>query len=401
LQVNVICYAGETCMYLRVSDQRFALDNNHDVIYQDTKMPHTVIVDQYVCLFDNEWRIVEEVWEYLHNRLHMKHLAFNSVITKGTDLKLYYDFLNQYKIQYTSVSQKTINDFIAWLLQSQSPRTAKTVNRIISSIKDFYRYHESLHKVNNPFKSTYEAINNPARKNSSFFAHTKNTMTTSSIYKIKEFDRGIRVLSKEQIETILSACTMERDRLLFELLLFTGMRIGEALSLDIHAIGISKISSSVQELSMHSNEKDHQKGSRYRQQKSGTRDLFIPTVLMEKLSDYYERIWLKIYETKEMEHEFFFVSEFHNNLGEPLSYQAVWERCRLIGKKTGVFFTPHDFRHTYATLLARNKVSIHKLRKLLGHTHIASTDIYIQIADKEQIIEDLIPFFESYGVIHE
>lgn len=388
-------------MYLRVSDQRFALDNNHDVIYQDTKMPHTVIVDQYVCLFDNEWRIVEEVWEYLHNRLHMKHLAFNSVITKGTDLKLYYDFLNQYKIQYTSVSQKTINDFIAWLLQSQSPRTAKTVNRIISSIKDFYRYHESLHKVNNPFKSTYEAINNPARKNSSFFAHTKNTMTTSSIYKIKEFDRGIRVLSKEQIETILSACTMERDRLLFELLLFTGMRIGEALSLDIHAIGISKISSSVQELSMHSNEKDHQKGSRYRQQKSGTRDLFIPTVLMEKLSDYYERIWLKIYETKEMEHEFFFVSEFHNNLGEPLSYQAVWERCRLIGKKTGVFFTPHDFRHTYATLLARNKVSIHKLRKLLGHTHIASTDIYIQIADKEQIIEDLIPFFESYGVIHE
>lgn len=388
-------------MYLRVSDQRFALDNNHDVIYQDTKMPHTVIVDQYVCLFDNEWSIVEEVWEYLHNRLHMKHLAFNSVITKGTDLKLYYDFLNQYKIHYTSVSQKTINDFIAWLLQSQSPRTAKTVNRIISSIKDFYRYHESLHKVNNPFKSTYETINNPARKNSSFFAHTKSTLTTSSIFKIKEFDCGIRVLSKEQIETILSACTMERDRLLFELLLFTGMRIGEALSLDIHAIGISKISSSVQELSMNSNEQDHHKGSRYRQQKSGARDLFIPTALMEKLSDYYERIWLKMYETKEMEHEFFFVSEFHNNLGEPLSYQAVWERCRLIGKKTGVFFTPHDFRHTYATILARNKVSMHKLRKLLGHTHIASTDIYIQIADKEQIVEDLIPFFESYGVIHE
>ncbi|HQS67935.1 MAG TPA: tyrosine-type recombinase/integrase, partial [Sulfuricurvum sp.] len=277
----------------------------------------------------------------------------------------------------------------------------KTVNRIISSIKDFYKYHESLHNINNPFKNTHQIIKNPARVNSSFFAHTKNSLTTSSIFKIKEFDRGIRVLSKEQIETILSACTMERDRLLFELLLFTGMRIGEALSLDINAIGISKIASCVQELRMSSNTEDHQKGSHYRQQKSGVRDLFIPTELMEKLSDYYERIWLKMYETKEMKHEYFFVSEFHNNLGEPLSYQAVWERCRLIGKKTGVFFTPHDFRHTYATILARNKVSMHKLRKLLGHTHIASTDIYIQIADKEQIVEDLIPFFESYGVIHE
>ena len=43
---------------------------------------------------------------------------------------------------------------------------------------------------------------------------------------------------------------MERDRLLFELLLFTGMRIGEALSLDIHAIGVSKVGEAVQDLPM-------------------------------------------------------------------------------------------------------------------------------------------------------
>jgi site-specific recombinase XerD len=99
-----------------------------------------------------------------------------------------------------------------------------------------------------------------------------------------------------------------------------------------------------------------------------------------------------------MDHEFLFISEFHNNLGEPLSYQAVWERCRVIGKKTGIYFTPHDFRHTYATMLARNQMSIDKLRKLLGHRYMASTDIYIQIASKEELVQELIGFYESYGI---
>ncbi len=191
---------------------------------------------------------------------------------------------------------------------------------------------------------------------------------------------------------------MERDRLLFELLLFTGMRIGEALSLDIHAIGVSKVGERVQDLPMNASTDDYAKGSRHRQQKSGPRELFIPTPLMKKLSAYYESVWLDIYTKKEMEHEFFFISEFHNNLGDPLSYQAVWDRCRKIGKICGVFFTPHDFRHTFATTLARNDVGIDRLRKLLGHRDIASTEVYIQIASKEEIVEELIPFYESYGV---
>jgi len=119
---------------------------------------------------------------------------------------------------------------------------------------------------------------------------------------------------------------------------------------------------------------------------------------MKKLTAYYEHTWLDIYSKKEMQHEFFFISEFHNNLGEPLSYQAVWDRCRKIGKKCGIFFTPHDFRHTFATTLARNKVGIERLGKLLGHRDLGSTEVYIHIANKEDVVESLIPFYESYGL---
>ena len=398
-------------MYLRVNEQRYMAsldqDDELELFYTDSPKDGTsndsIVIDQYVCLFDDDFSIVDEVFVFLENRLRVKRLAFNTVATKGSDLKLFYDFLRQHHLQYNRITKNHINDFIAWLmkpedLESTSKRTAKSVNRIVSSVKDFYTFHSSFTDTNDPFKYATETIKRPTHRNKGFYAHTHDASSQKSIFKIKEYDKGIRVLSKEQIETILSACTMERDRLLFELLLFTGMRIGEALSLDIHAIGVSKVGERVQDLPMKMNVDDHGKGSRHRQQKSGPRELFIPTPLMKKLSAYYESVWLDIYAKQEMEHEFFFISEFHNNLGAPLSYQAVWDRCRKIGKICGVFFTPHDFRHTFATTLARNDIGIDRLKKLLGHRDIASTEVYIQIASKEEIVEELIPFYESYGV---
>ena len=371
-------------MYLKVSDQRFALDNNHDVIYQDTKMPHTVIVDQYVCLFDNEWCIVEEVWEYMQYLLDIKKLSFSTVIAKGSDLKLFYEFLQQHKINYRATTLKTIHDFNIWLLQHE----LKPINRILQSLKSFYQYHQHYSALANPF----DISNSPTHPAPSSSRISSNPILHQYL-KIKEFDRGIRILSKDQIEIILNACTMQRDRILFELLLFTGIQIAEALGLDIPSLGIP----AKRLLSL--DEENAQTKSYYHQHKTGIQDLNIPAPLMEKLSNYYEDIWSKIYDSKKMQHEFFFISEFHNNKGKPLTYQAVWERCRVIGKKTGLFFTPEDFRHTHAAVLCHDKEGNKRLRALLGKTHVASADVYAQIAHNDPIMEELIPFYESYGVI--
>jgi len=396
-------------MHLEANEQRYRAvlkDNELEISYKAFTEPLdgvSTIVEQYVCLFDNEWNVVDEVFNFLEHRLHVKRLSYNTVLAKGTDLKLFYDFLSFYKLDYTQIDEKRINDFIAWLLKpdalsSKSKRTAKSTNRIVSSIKDFYAFTARRIGIINPFLYDTETIKRPTRQNKDVYHHNQDGLIHKSLFKIKTFDKGIRVLNKEQIEIILNSCTMPRDRLLFEVLLFTGMRIGEALSLDIYALGISELRESVQTLPMQDNEGDYHKGNQYRGQKSGSRELFIPTTLMKKLDAYYEEVWLEIYRKKEMEHNYFFISEFHGNLGEPLSYQAVWDRCRKIGQACGIFFTPHDFRHTFATILARNSIGIERLSKLLGHRDISSTDIYIQIAKKEEIMEDLIPFYEAYGV---
>ncbi len=232
-------------MYLRINEQSYAIDStssyNPQIYYElsdlDTSKTSYTVIDAYVCLFDDEWKIVNEVWDYLHSRLSVKRLAFNTVVTKGQDIKLFYDFLNTYKLTYSSVNHKQINDFIAWLLipskdsdlmqlNTTSKRSAKTVNRMVSTIKDFYKYHEAVNNINNPFKHGFETIKRPTRQNKSFYAYTQDGLVQKSTFKIKEFDKGVRVLSKEQIQIVLNACKGERDRLLFELLLLTGMRIG-------------------------------------------------------------------------------------------------------------------------------------------------------------------------------
>ena len=43
--------------------------------------------------------------------------------------------------------------------------------------------------------------------------------------------------------------------------------------------------------------------------------------------------------------------------------------------------TPHRLRHTFATRLLNRGMPIHSLKKLLGHQHIDTTQIYARLYD--------------------
>ena len=46
--------------------------------------------------------------------------------------------------------------------------------------------------------------------------------------------------------------------------------------------------------------------------------------------------------------------------------------------------TPHMFRHSFATYLIEEEVDISYVQKLLGHSSIKTTQIYIHVAAKKQ-----------------
>ena len=55
--------------------------------------------------------------------------------------------------------------------------------------------------------------------------------------------------------------------------------------------------------------------------------------------------------------------------------------------------TPHMFRHTFATLLLENDVDIRYIQKLLGHSSLATTEIYAHVtsAKLREIMRDNNP----------
>ena len=68
--------------------------------------------------------------------------------------------------------------------------------------------------------------------------------------------------------------------------------------------------------------------------------------------------------------------------GRPLRYDEAWARVRDLGLAAGVAgVSPHRLRHTYATQLLNNGMSIDGLRRLMGHDNLNTTLIYARLAD--------------------
>ena len=68
--------------------------------------------------------------------------------------------------------------------------------------------------------------------------------------------------------------------------------------------------------------------------------------------------------------------------GKALDYDAAWQRVSCLGQTAGVKgLCPHRLRHTYATHLLNNGLSIEALRRLMGHENLNTTLIYARLAD--------------------
>jgi len=166
------------------------------------------------------------------------------------------------------------------------------------------------------------------------------------------------VLTAVEAQTILDGCDHLRDRLLFALLLDTGMRIGEALGLRHEDLDIAGCQVAV--VSRVNDNRARVKGGRSR---------FIPTSgeLMRLYADY-----LNV-EYGALDSDYVFVNLWGRPHGHPLTYPAVYDLVGRLRRRTGVGFSPHWFRHTYATWLLRRGAGMESVKQLLGHASITTT----------------------------
>lgn len=68
--------------------------------------------------------------------------------------------------------------------------------------------------------------------------------------------------------------------------------------------------------------------------------------------------------------------------GEKLSQNSLRYIITKVFKKVGLKVTPHQLRHSYATELLNNNAPIADVSKLLGHSSMATTQIYTKLSSK-------------------
>lgn len=342
-----------------------------------------------VVLLDDNMRIIKPVYDYL-KYLRLKDRALNTLKANGTDLKIYWNFLNKNCYEYSEVTPNKIGEFVEYLrepkdtdgiviLYAESQRTARTINRILSTVYNFYKYCGMVKDINNPI--IMEDVNRPFGMFKSLLHHTRsNNRTKQSIFKIKESKTTFKLVSDNDAEIFLSNLTTWRDKLIFKIMYLTGARIGEVLELQIEEIPYPDTS---KQIGMFENIKS--KGKR--------RNLYVPMTLLEEIDTFI----MKERNNIDTEHSYIFISQQKQNLGKPLTYRGIYEVFKTVKKKTRISFNFHDLRHTYITHLVEQGMDISVVRIIAGHEHVTTTQQYTHISNK--YLEDSLSKYWSKSML--
>jgi site-specific recombinase XerD len=76
----------------------------------------------------------------------------------------------------------------------------------------------------------------------------------------------------------------------------------------------------------------------------------------------------------------------------PRSIERIVKKYALLSG-VPIFTTPHTLRHSYATDLMNQGVDIRSIQEFLGHSNIATTQIYTQVTNKR--LRDMHRLFHS------
>jgi site-specific recombinase XerD len=195
---------------------------------------------------------------------------------------------------------------------------------------------------------------------------------------IETVSRLPRPLDSDVVTAILKAIppAATRDRALFTLLYETGMRVGEALGLQVADVDLTPDDEKVRVLG---------KGQRER------------TVLLTAAQESIRLLRRHLKLSHLRSGSVFRGDPRYGGSALPLDYTTVrraWQRyCEAAGVKSGTAgaATIHQLRHSRASELVRAGVPLGTVRKVLGHRNIQSTMLYAEV-DQATVKHDLLEY---------
>ncbi|QLG44245.1 tyrosine-type recombinase/integrase [Costertonia aggregata] len=274
----------------------------------------------------------------------------------------------------------SLKAFISYLSleKNYSPHTVKAYRK---DIEAFSRYCRDEHQINDIEAIAYTFIRGWVvslvekgvanrsinRKIASLKAYYKFLLRVGAVtvnplakHKALKTSRKIEVpFSEKEMEEVLLKIPFEddfegmRDKLIIELMYTTGMRRAELIALGMNNVDLSKGSLKVL-------------GKRNKERiipiLPSTRKLFLSYFKKRSTLDFIE------------DAAFVFLSKSGNKIYETLVYRIINKYFSLVSTK--VKQSPHILRHTFATHLLNKGADLNSVKELLGHSSLASTQVY-------------------------
>lgn len=161
------------------------------------------------------------------------------------------------------------------------------------------------------------------------------------------------ILSKEEIGNIIRLTANPKHKVIIAVLYSSGVRREELLNLKIRDIDSNRMLIRVR----------NGKGNK-------SRDTLLAQNTLELLRNYYRK-----YHPAEYLFESF-------RPGVPYSSTSVEKVVQRASQRAGItkHIYPHSFRHTFATHLLEQGTNLKVIQKLLGHTSLRSTMVYLHLA---------------------
>ena len=206
-----------------------------------------------------------------------------------------------------------------------------TVNRKVSSLKSFYKFLQKTGQIEiNPL-AKHNVLKVPKKVQVPFTSKEINQVILN-INKNKDFDSI-------------------RNKLLVELLYSTGIRRAELIN--IKESDVNKANSTIKVLGKRNKER------------------FVP-ILASVLNTLDEYLLLR--NKNQSDSEFLLITSKGNKIYETLVYRIINSYFSQVSSK--VKKSPHILRHSFATHLLNEGADLNSVKELLGHSSLASTQVY-------------------------
>ena len=275
------------------------------------------------------------VRQYADSLLFEKRLSEKTREVYSREASVYLKYLNSADKELESTNSIDVESYILYRRENDNI-DERTSSKVLSSLRSFYSYlvSEKICKTN------------PAKL----------------IKKPKDKIQLPRTISSSELDCLFGSFQEDpilgfRDYVIFELIYSSGMRISEAVALNVNSYRSEDNMISV----------------------IGKRDkerlVFIGKVASDALDKYLSEIRPKLLSSKNKKEAALFL----NRRGERITRQAVHKRFHEVAEKMGIDATVHTLRHSFASHMINNGADIRSVQEMLGHSDIKTTQIYTHL----------------------